>query len=589
MVKDDQSTFISHRYLWAVGLSVENFPPGALLGDRYRVIESQIVSDTQIFKLPEIPDEIPLYVSAYLKLARLPLHIPRPYGLVKINADTEDVKELLLLDRVPISGEGKLYPNIRASWNEATAIRQVNLMGQMLQLWQPLLEAGMAGTLIDPEKLRVFGAWIRVLELIDEEVELTDLGSMWIDWLENAKPEIGEALADFCFSLSRGELDLTEASATLDRLAQLHSATIPLNIRIASGTDKGPRREGNEDNCYPMPQAQKRSQQSKVLCDKLAIICDGLGGHEGGEIASSMAIKTIEVELTAVLTELEDSSEPFDPDRFMQKLDRVTRTANDQIVALNDKYQKQAQQRMGTTLVMAVIPHPHEVYIVNVGDSRLYWIDCESFDQVTVDDDVTTRDVILGYSFYAHAAQRIDGGSLVQALGTRSSESLFPRIQRLPLDRDCLLLLCSDGLSDYDRVEEIMELYIRPILTANLPLHKSVIKLLDQANERNGHDNATVALMRCQSFLGEDIDEGSGEDTVPSEPEFQAFFGEDVPLDIKNTADENIEDVAPPSYFKLMVIGIVILVMGAIAFTQVTSIKTWFQPTPTTPNNQNGN
>jgi len=588
MVKDDQSTFISHRFLWAVGLSVEKFPPGSLLGDRYRVVESQIVSDNQIFKLPEIPDEIPTYVSAYLKLARLPLHMPRPYGTVKINADTADAQELLLLDRAPICAEGKLYPNIQATWNEATAIRQINLMGQMLQLWQPLLEAGMAGTLVDPEKLRVFGTWIRVLELIDEEVQLSDLGSMWVDWLEHAKPEIGEPLADFCFGLSRGELDLTEAIATLDRLAQLHSAT--LNIRIASGTDKGPRRDHNEDNCYPIPSAQRRSQQSRILCDKLAIICDGLGGHEGGEIASAMAIKTIETELTAVLTELEHSSEPFDPDWFIQKLDQVTRTANDQIVSLNDQYQKQAQQRMGTTLVMAVIPHPHEVYIVNIGDSRLYWIDDESFDQVTIDDDVSVRDVILGYSFYAHAAQRIDGGSLIQALGTRSSEFLFPRIQRLPLDRDCLLLLCSDGLSDYDRIEEIMELYIRPILTTNLPLHKSVTKLIDQANERNGHDNVTVALMRCQGLLGEETEESSGEDTLPIVPDaLQAFSEDNVPLDAKNISHKDANNVAPSSNnLKLVIGGIVVLVVGAIAFTQISAVKTWLQPAPITPN-QNSN
>lgn len=582
MVKDDQSTFISQRYLWAVGLAVESFPPGSLLGDRYRVVESQIISDTQIFKFPDIPDEVSPYVSAYLRLSRLPLHFPRPYGLVKVG---EDARELLLLDRAPISLEGKLYSNIRASWAEASAIRQLNLMWQMLQLWQPLLDVGMVSTLLEPESLRVFGPWIRVLELMvdEEEFKLADLGSIWIDWLEHAQPEISDALADFCFGLSRGEFELAAAIAVLDNLAQKQK--FPISIRIASGTDKGPRRDHNEDNCYPAPEHQNRSEQSQVLCDRLAIICDGLGGHEGGEIASSMAIKIVETELEILLKELEtgeDNPIPFNPQEFIQKLDRVIRNANDRIVALNDRYHKQAQQRMGTTLVMAVIPHPREVYIVTVGDSRLYWVHAEGCDQVTVDDDVATRDAILGYSFHAQSAQRVDGGSLIQALGTRASEALFPRIQRLPLDEDCLLLLCSDGLSDYDRVEEIMDFHIRPILTNNLPLDRSVTKLIDQANERNGHDNVTVALMRCQlASLNDEADnlDNPDGDTLPDE-KFQSFFGEDLPLKVTETPIEDVKQTQSFNLKYLAIVGVILIVGAAIAITQITSVKNPIQPNP---------
>ncbi len=597
MVKDDQSTFISQRYLWAVGLSKDKFPPGTLLGDRYQVVESQIISDTQIFRLPEIPDEVPPYISAYLKLSRLPLHIPRPYGLAKVTGGEEN-QEFLLLDRAPISVEGKLHPSVRDSWAQASAIRQVHLMGQMLQLWQPFLDLGMVSTLIDPEKIRVFGPWIRVLELLtddEDKIELSNLGDVWIDWLEDAKPEVSEPLADFCFGLSRGEFDLSQAIAILDQLTQSQSELLPINIRIASGTDKGPRRDHNEDNCYPIPESQKRSQQSKVLCDRLAIICDGLGGHEGGEIASSMAIKIIEEGLLAVFTEMENTPEPFSPYAFMQKLDQVVRAANEQIVALNDQHQRQAQQRMGTTLVMAVIPYPHEVYIVNVGDSRLYWIHSESCDQVTVDDDVSTRDVIMGYSFHAQASQRIDGGSLIQALGTRASEALYPHIQRLPLDEDCLLLLCSDGLSDYDRVEEILDFHIRPILTNKLPLLESVSNLIAQANERNGHDNVTVALIRCQlaSTSDRDLDDDGEQDTLPSgqTDQFQEFFGDDLPLEvITSPANDATKDLVPPRSINLkLIVGVLIaVVLGVIAIIQISTIKTSSPPTPDLPNNQNG-
>jgi hypothetical protein len=118
--------------------------------------------------------------------------------------------------------------------------------------------------------------------------------------------------------------------------------------------------------------------------------------------------------------------------------------------------------------------------------------------QVTLDDDVATRETTLGYNFYAYSSQRIDGGALIQALGTRGSDMLVPRVQRFFIDQDCVLLLCSDGLSDFDRVEQIYGNYLLPILTEDKPLDLSCQDLIDKANELNGHDNITVALMRCR-------------------------------------------------------------------------------------------
>jgi protein phosphatase len=75
---------------------------------------------------------------------------------------------------------------------------------------------------------------------------------------------------------------------------------------------------------------------------------------------------------------------------------------------------------------------------------------------------------------------------------------LIPRVQRFFIDEDCLLLLCSDGLSDFDRVEQICDRYLLPVLSEKKPLDRSCQDLIDQANELNGHDNITVALMRCR-------------------------------------------------------------------------------------------
>jgi protein phosphatase len=602
MIKEDQSTSIIQRYLWAVGLDLKAFPQGTLLRDRYRVVESQIVVDTLIYKLPEIPDEINFYITAYLRLSRLPLHIPRPYGIVQVPLG-EATTEVLLLDKVPISDDGKLLPNMHDSWVAASAINQVHLLWQVLQLWQPLQEQSMTSTLLEPEALRVDGSWVRVLQLWlnQDEISLADLGNIWVDWLPEAKPEVEEAFAEFFYGLSHGEFDLIEAIAYLDQLAQKQFETLPtpLTIRIASATDRGPRRDHNEDACYPDPEHQKRSQQSPKLRDRLSIICDGLGGHEGGEIASSMAIKTIKERLQVLLDQVETSDVDFVPAEFMAQLDIVVKAANEEIVNLNDKQFRQAQQRMGTTLVMAVAPRPHgkfghEVYVVSVGDSRVYWVSAQGYEQVTIDDDVSTRDVMLGYNFHTYSSQRIDGGSLIQALGTRSSDLLHPRVQRLPIDQDCLFLLCSDGLSDYDRVNEIINSHIRPILTENLPLDQAVQDLINQANTRNGHDNVTVSLMRCQ-FIIPDPEPMEGMSADGSIEDFDTFFGSDLnltqindDLDLNPAPDLNQEAIAPPK--NLLVLGIVIaLILGIVVLiSQSTPIQNWLEQISNqrSPNNQ---
>lgn len=518
MNKQDQSTVIPRQYLWAVGIDIEAFPAGTMLGDRYRVIDTQILVDTQSFKLPDIPDEFPTHVVSYLKLSRLVMHLPRPYGLLQFGEELS-MSEVLLLEDAPIDSSGTLLPTLEESWGTASALRQLNWLWQVLQLWQPLAEQNMTKTLLAPKLLRVDGAWVRILELQPDstKVELTQLGDLWVQWLDRVKPEISEPIAEFFYALARGGHSITSAIAYLDKLSAEISQTLPLTVRIASATDKGQRRDHNEDTCYPDPKRQKRSQQNGMLRDRVAIICDGLGGHEGGEVASSMAIKTLEQQLQILLRQVETDSEPFSAAGFMSQLEAIVRIVNNQIVALNDQQQKQAQQRMGTTLVMAVIPAPqgktrHEVYIVHVGDSRIYWIDRKNCRQVSLDDDVATRESILGYNFYSCSVQRIDAGALIQALGTRTSDMLLPRIQRFAIDDDCLLLLCSDGLSDFDRVNMLYESHIQPILTGDKPLDKGCQELIKEGNNLNGHDNITLALMRCRLDLPDRSEEKKDEE-----------------------------------------------------------------------------
>ena len=538
MENQEQTTAVEQQYLWAVGLDTEAFPPESRLGDRYRVISSQIVIDTDAFTLPELPLEFQTYVVSYLKLSRLSLHLPRPYGLLLLGEEL-NLSEVFLLENVPIDQQGNLCPTLADAWAKASALRQINLLWQVLNLWQPLAEHHMTRTLIDPRLVRVDGMWVRLLELQADvaAVQLAQLGDIWVQWLDLAKPEIAEPIAEFFYSLGRGEYDVNSAIAYLDQMTLKVMHDQPLTVRIASASDVGKQREHNEDACYPDTKRQKRAEQADGLRDRLAIVCDGLGGHEGGEVASSLAIKTLEQQVKTLLHQAENDPD-FSAQGFVAQLEMVVRVVNNQIVAINDQQQRQAQQRMGTTLVMAVMPRPHgqpsnEVYVVHVGDSRLYCISNNNLRQVTLDDDVATRETTLGYNFYAYSSQRIDGGALIQALGTRGSDMLVPRVQRLFIDEDCVLLLCSDGLSDFDRVEQIYNGYLLPVLKEDKPLDRSCQDLIDKANELNGHDNITVALMRCRF--------------APPDPNEDRVSGNELPTSVGTLEEDAItEDIQQP-------------------------------------------
>jgi protein phosphatase len=83
-------------------------------------------------------------------------------------------------------------------------------------------------------------------------------------------------------------------------------------------------------------------------------------------------------------------------------------------------------------------------------------------------------------------------------LGMNSSTALHPNIRRTILDEECIFLLCSDGVSDRDRVEQYWQTEILPVLEGKVDLATACQRTINMANTHNGHDNATVALVHCQ-------------------------------------------------------------------------------------------
>ncbi len=489
------------RYLWMMGDWVRTYyHVGELIDNRYLVKQPQIVLDTKPAQAPQAPDEPPSWISLYLKLLPFHLHIPQVYGYIP-SPDERLNMDIWLLEYgiIPLDETGELIypellPTLAEVWSQASDLRQIHWLWQMAKLWHPLQKKAVVSSLLNPSLTRVNNQLLQLLELSKDEAtapNLRDLGALWAGLMPTAAANIQDFLASLTQELESGDLDRPESLiAILDYALQHYGGGQERSYEIFTCTDTGPLREHNEDACYPP------TNQAITLAhgqNPLAIVCDGIGGQEGGEIAAQLAIKTLSREINPSPT----TNIEIYPDSYSLILEQAIRVTNDLISQRNDQESRQERQRMGTTLVMA-FAQAEEMYAAHVGDSRIYWITAHSCHQVTVDDDLASREVKLGYLLYRDAIQYPNAGALVQALGMSSATNLHPTVQRLIIDQDCVFLLCSDGLSDCDRVEQYWDSEIVPLLRGEKNVTAVGESLLQLANQKNGHDNSTIALVYCR-------------------------------------------------------------------------------------------
>ncbi len=263
------------------------------------------------------------------------------------------------------------------------------------------------------------------------------------------------------------------------------------SLEDAGRTDVGRQRHHNEDYFGIETKIHKLElPKSRVLEGHgLYILCDGMGGHAGGEIASELAVNTLrqyfqEHWITNQLP-TEDS------------IREAVYLANEAIYKLNQQDARSGVGRMGTTLVMLLIQDT-EAAVAHVGDSRLYRLTRKrGLEQVTVDHEVGQREITRGVEA-SIAYARPDAYQLTQALGPRDENSIDPDVGFFEINEDTLLLLASDGLSDNDLLETHWQTHLEPLLSSGANLERGVTDLIDLANQHNGHDNITGILIRAK-------------------------------------------------------------------------------------------
>ena len=500
------------RYLWAVGADLSQLSKGTKLNNRYSVVSGNVVLDSRPSAVPQPASQLPKAVLPYLRLASLQAHVPFPNTFLSPEVLPRELllqePFLLLLEQAPLarSANGLApLPTLYEKWAAASPLRQVNWLRQVAYLWPHLHAEGVASTLFHSDSLRVDESWVRLLSLYPDNAEpptIQFVGHWLRQFLPGAKPEVYAFLETISNQLHSGEISeslvleqqLEEATRTL-------AADLPLKVSICAYTDQGPSRQRNEDACYPCSRiiraggagSKDTAPPSKPLASPaLVIVCDGIGGHEGGNVASQLAIETIRQLLEPLL-----GQENLPAVAVTEGLQRAILAANDAIYARNNQERRQARSRMGTTVVVGLI-YPPFLFVAHVGDSRAYRITAVGCNQITLDDDVAARESRLGYALYRDALQLPGAGSLIQALGIEASDHLFPTVQHHLLDDTSLYLICSDGLSDYDLVEALWWDELRPRVALRA-LGTIGERLINLANTYNGHDNVTVGLIALQA------------------------------------------------------------------------------------------
>ncbi|MBD2384158.1 serine/threonine phosphatase [Cylindrospermum sp. FACHB-282] len=272
--------------------------------------------------------------------------------------------------------------------------------------------------------------------------------------------------------------------------------TIVLSMQLSSledagRTDVGRQRRHNEDYFGIETKINKLElPKSRVLQARgLYILCDGMGGHAGGEVASQLAVTTLQQYFQEHWISHQLPTEDC--------IREAVYLANQVIYNLNQKDARSGVGRMGTTLVILLIQDTLAA-VAHVGDSRLYRLSRKrGLEQVTVDHEVGQREIARGVEA-SIAYARPDAYQLTQALGPRDERSINPDVAFFDINEDTLLLLASDGLSDNDLLEINWQTHLEPLLSSGANLELGITNLIDLANQHNGHDNITAVLIRAK-------------------------------------------------------------------------------------------
>jgi len=245
-------------------------------------------------------------------------------------------------------------------------------------------------------------------------------------------------------------------------------------VQACAKTDVGVIRQVNQDYCYA-------NTNSEGLLPNLFIVADGMGGHNAGDYASRFCVEKF-VELVRNAGSGIASKLSF--------LESAIRETNEQLIM--KAAENPELEGMGTTFVAATISDKYEMDVMNIGDSRLYLINEDGINQITEDHSLVMEMVRNGElkkeEIRFHPKKNVVTRA-ISAIGV-----VIPDMFRVPVKKDDIILLCSDGLSNMIADSEIYD-----IINSNCEdLEKTADELIARANRYGGKDNISVVLIKIE-------------------------------------------------------------------------------------------
>ncbi|MEE4194653.1 MAG: protein phosphatase 2C domain-containing protein [Anaerolineae bacterium] len=289
------------------------------------------------------------------------------------------------------------------------------------------------------------------------------------------------------------------------------------HVPVAADTHAGMTGKNNEDNFLVSAYKISEENSARVLC---AVLCDGVGGHHAGEIASEIGVNTI----TNVIAESNGQ-------QFPTILKTAIIRASEEVVfsaklSLDSDDEFTNRAGMGSTAAIAVLVG-NRLYTATVGDSRIYLIRRGTIRQLSKDHTWIQDALEIGLITEEQVPGHPNNHVIRRYLGSKNEPEVDMRLylhrdesdeaaeanQGTRLQIGDIILACSDGLSDLVPDKEIQQIVEE--LSDNL--NEAVENLIDLANERGGHDNITIVTFSIPENVGMPQTEETYEPSTPEE------------------------------------------------------------------------
>lgn len=229
--------------------------------------------------------------------------------------------------------------------------------------------------------------------------------------------------------------------------------------------------------------SKRNINQDKILLnDKIFLyaVADGMGGHKGGEIASSIALEVLEL----AITKLNEKEGEINPAPFLKEAVSLASMKVHEKTLLDSDL-----EGMGTTLV-AIYIHKNKAYIMQVGDSRVYLIRDNNMWRITEDHSLVNEQFRSGLISKKQAEESLYKNVITRSVGF--DEMVDVDIYTRKVSKGDVFLLCSDGLSSMVSDDNILKNFNEN------KIEESTDKLIDLANKEGGNDNISVVSVKVK-------------------------------------------------------------------------------------------